>query len=143
MRKVHLSLPLVVTFCLEMARFAAADEPASVERLIYPRQMLVCPDNLLRACCDIYCCKPLPCIPCLGHGCCQDNYCSKPCPRVPGFCQSCVKDCYCRKPCPDLCRPIAADYFSCVPLSATCAGRGASNGNRPSQEPHFTASTTP
>ena len=139
MRKVSLSLSLVVPLCLALSRFAIAEEPVGVERLVYPRQVLVCPDALLRSCCDIDCSKPLPCIPCLDYGCCKDDYCSKPCPCIPGFCQSCGPDCYCRKPCPNLCRPLAADYFSCAVSNAVCAGRGASNGNLPLQEPHSPA----
>lgn len=109
-----------IAFC-NVIGFAAAEESDNVPRSIYPVNALTCPNSLLRACCDIYCPKPLPCIKPFCRGCRKDDYCSKPCPRIECYCRTCSSNCYCGKPCPDLCRPIAADYFVCVKRCSGCA----------------------
>ena len=48
-----------------------------------PNGVLVCPDALLRGCCDGYCSKIQPCIPCYRRGCGCDDYCCKPSPMHP------------------------------------------------------------
>jgi hypothetical protein len=96
-----------------------ADEPCTTSASIFSKCSLVCPDALLRGCCCIYCPKPLPCVPCLCC-CCPDDYCCKPCPCIPCY-HGGVCDCYCPKPCPDLCRPIAANFYTCD-AGASCEG---------------------
>ena len=76
-------------------------------------ETIVCPNDLLCACCNIYCQKPQPCIPCFASGC-GVTYCPKPLPRVHCFAIACSAHCYCPKPCPNLCQPIAADYYRCA-----------------------------
>jgi hypothetical protein len=105
---------LLMVFGLTFVRLTSAQEPAAPQPSLYPIHSLVCPDNLLRACCDAYCPKPQPCIPCFcsGWGTC---YCAKPEPCIPCFDAGRTSNCYCQKPCPYPCRPIAADYYRCVP----------------------------
>lgn len=99
----------VIAFLI--AAIATAEEPRATTESLFSTRSLVCPDVLLRGCCCIYCPKPLPCVRCLCC-CCPDDYCCKPCPCVRCY-QGGVCDCYCPKPCPVLCRPIAADYYTC------------------------------
>ena len=108
---------------LTLARPTTAQEPVETQGSSYPFQNFVCPDELLRACCPIYCRKPQPCIPCFVNGC-GVAYCPKPLPCIPCF-AGYSADCYCPKPCPNLCRPIAADYYRCVEKRAECAGPAA------------------
>ena len=109
-----ISISAVLGFWLLMAGPTLADELVEPKQAFYPFQTMVCPDALLRACCDLYCSKPQPCIPCFVNGC-GVAYCPKPLPCIPCYIGGCTADCYCPKPCPDLCRPIASDYFRCVP----------------------------
>jgi hypothetical protein len=112
---------VVVGACLGLTLVATANESDVVARSLYPSQAWTCPEALLRGCCDTYCPKPQPCISCFCRTCGVDVYCCKPCPCVPIYRACCGPDCFCRKPCPDLCRPLAADYFSCAGWCATCA----------------------
>jgi hypothetical protein len=48
-------------------------------------------------CCDNYCPKLLPCVPCAPRGCC-DSYCPKPMPWTKPLCY-CGPNDYCPKPC--------------------------------------------
>src|SRR5689334_4574435 len=63
-------------------------------------------------CCDDYCSKPLPPVPC-GPGCCCDNYCCKPLPPVP--CNPCCNCCdnYCPKPLP-CAKAICFPWYRCI-----------------------------
>jgi hypothetical protein len=101
--------------------FASAQGSQGGPSSIYPANALTCPHSLLRACCDIYCPKPMPCIKAFCRGCRKDDYCSKPAPTIPCYCRTGTSYCYCPKPCPDLCRPIAADYFACAQWHSRCA----------------------
>lgn len=114
-----LSTLLVLTASFALVRVTAAQEPVDANRSLFPFQALVCPDKLLRACCDFYCSKPQPCIGCSSsaYGEC---YCGKPQPCIPCYGGGYAAHCYCPKPCPSLCRPIAADYFRCVDRDADC-----------------------
>jgi hypothetical protein len=110
---------LTVWVCLACASLATAQEPAAPPCSLYPLQKLVCPNDLLRACCDTYCRKPQPCIPCFCSGC-GNCYCSKPLPCIPCFDVGCTSHCYDEKPCPNLCQPIAADFYRCVSGRTGC-----------------------
>lgn len=96
---------------LLLSNAALAEEPCTTSGSLLSKCSLVCPDALLRGCCCIYCPKPMPCVPCMCC-CCPDDYCCKPCPCVPCY-HGGACDCYCPKPCPNLCRPIAADFYTC------------------------------
>lgn len=48
-------------------------------------------------CCDNYCPKPQPCVPCAPLGCCND-YCAKPYPCPPCRLCYCGLNDYCPKP---------------------------------------------
>jgi hypothetical protein len=120
-RKTRLIAILAATVCLGIVGVASADEPTGVASSFNPLRSLTCPEALLRGCCDNYCPKPLPCVNYICCICGPDDYCGKPCPCVRCF-WGCCPDCYCRKPCPDLCRPLAADYFTCAGSSVRCAG---------------------
>jgi hypothetical protein len=109
---------IALAACLALSRMAAGQ--ASANQPLYPLGTLVCPDNLLRACCDLYCPKPLPCVCCHCFGRTNDCYCCKPQPCIDCFRGPYKADCYCPKPFPDLCRPIFADYFRCVPTANGC-----------------------
>ena len=124
MRQVILTASFAAAMSIGLVRLALADEPASVAPATLPLQALTCPGVLLRGCCDIYCPKPLPCFACYCRDCGTDDYCEKPCPWVPCFRGCGTGYCYCCKPCPDLCRPLAADYFTCAQRSAACACSG-------------------
>ena len=117
---------MLLTVCVGIAlgRLAMAQEPAAPRQSLYPFHTLVCPNDLLRACCNTYCKKPQPCIGCFCSGC-GDCYCPKPLPCIPCFDVGRTSNCYCQKPCPDFCRPIAADYYRCVPGCAGCTESGA------------------
>jgi hypothetical protein len=117
-----------LAFGLGVTCFLAAQPPTDFGRSIYPDQAMVRPTELLRCCCDNYCRKTLPCITDFCAVRLPDNYCSKPCPCVPCYDAPCASECYCRKQCPDLCRPLAADYFSCATCSAGCAEPVSTNG---------------
>jgi hypothetical protein len=120
MRRVLLLILCVGMLAGGGLRSAFATEPAAAPESIYPSQQLVCPTELLGGCCGVYCPKPMPCIRCF-FGCRCDDYCSKPIPCVPCYRESCTAYRYCGKPCPDLCRPLAADFFTCAGLNADCA----------------------
>lgn len=111
---------VAVALCVGLFRMACSEEPTNIGPGIYPLRELTCPTPLLRSCCDNYCSKPLPGINCPCCICGPDDYCCKPLPFIPCF-RGCCPDCYGSKPCPDLCRPIAADYYSCDGWSAGCA----------------------
>ena len=129
MKRVQLETILAMMLCVKFSQFVVAEEPAGVEQSLYPWHALVCPDALLRGCCDIYCPKPLPCKSCLCRGCGKVDYCGKPCPCVPCFRNHCTRDCYCRKQCPEPCRPLFCDYFTCPGWGAGCA-KSASGGTK-------------
>jgi hypothetical protein len=112
---------LFVAICLGVADRSSAQQPAAVGPNIYPYQALTCPTALLQSCCDNYCRKPLPCITDFCTARLPDDYCAKPCPCVPCYPGYCNADCYSRKPWPDLCRPLAADYYTCCSWNANCA----------------------
>jgi hypothetical protein len=139
MRFVLNCLVLALPFGMALVGCAAADEPTPVSRPLspcYPWHGSVCPDILLRSCCDDYCAKPQPCIPCYCCRCGPDDYCAKPCPCVPCYRECCTPDCYCRKPCPDLCRPLTGDYFTCGCACGSGRGRcagGCTSGINPPQ----------
>jgi hypothetical protein len=109
----------VLGFWLLIAGSTLGNESVEPQRAFYPFQTMVCPDALLRACCDYYCRKPLPCIPCFVNGC-GVAYCPKPLPCIPCYVGGCTADCYCPKPFPNLCRPIMSDYFRCVSERDKC-----------------------
>lgn len=117
---------LAVALCIGLVRMACCDEPTAVAPGIYLLRDLTCPAPLLRGCCDNYCSKPLPGINYLCCICGPDDYCCKPLPCIPCF-RGCCPDDYCSKPCPDLCRPIAADFYSCNGWNAGCAVPFSSN----------------
>jgi hypothetical protein len=120
------STPIAAIFAIALCGVAAAQEAAGVDRNVYPRQALTCPDALLRGCCDIYCPKPIPCVSCFSFGCGKDDYCRKPYPCIPCLNTWCTSGCYCKKPFPDLCRPLAADYFICAGWGTACGEPNAS-----------------
>lgn len=66
-------------------------------------------------CCDNYCPKPMPCIPCVPLGKCPDNYCRKPTPCIMSPVRGCCPDNYCRKPLPYLCWPVDHCNYRCPP----------------------------
>jgi hypothetical protein len=118
-------LPFVaVLVAVGFCGVTSADESGSLARSIYPLQALTCPEALLRGCCDKYCPKPQPCLPCFCHGCAKDDYCCKPCPCILNYHGGCAADCYCRKPCPELCRPLFSDYSTCAGYGVGCTGMG-------------------
>lgn len=99
----------------------AAEQAQSTTLQLYPVNALTCPKALLRGCCVTYCPRPTPGIRCFCQACSPVTYCKKPCPLVPHYSGGCGIA-YCPKPCPDLCRPLAADAFACVP--GTCRPTG-------------------
>lgn len=120
MKRVLLGMASIVMLCTALVSFLAAEEASEPQQPIQPLRMLTCPTDLLRGCRDLYCPKPLPCpTPLCGE--CGNDYCRKPCPSVRCFGGCRGADCYCRKPCPNLCRPLAADYFTCAEGSDGCA----------------------
>jgi hypothetical protein len=129
MRQLVRTTSVAITLCSIFVELAAAQEPSSVPQSIYPWHAFVCPDALLRGCCNIYCPKPIPCIKAFCRGCCKDCYCSKPYPCIPCYCRTGTSYCYCNKPGPDLCRPIAADYFTCVERRDGCAAVEGANSS--------------
>ncbi len=133
MKHVLLTASLAVAHCMGLIGVAAAEESLGVERSISPMQALTCPSALLRGCRDIYCPKPLPCISRFCHGCGKDDYCGKPIPCVPCYRGCCRPECYFRKPGPDLCRPLAAEYYTCEAGTAGCreSGTDTENATRP------------
>jgi hypothetical protein len=99
---------------------AARASENAVASALYPEQALICPQYLLRGCCDNYCSKPIPCVRPFCHCCGPNDYCRKPCPCVSCYRSSCCTGCYCGKPCPDLCRPLWGDYFTCAIGDCDC-----------------------
>jgi hypothetical protein len=120
MRSVFAASMALTVFCSGALQVPAADQTSGVASL-FPSNALTCPDALLRGCCGNYCPKPTPCISGFGKSCCPDVYCPKPCPFIPCIRSGCGVT-YCPKPCPDLCRPLAADFFVCVPDDGCSAG---------------------
>lgn len=118
-----LTLVCLALTCATFTGTSTAQQFAQPATCMYPQQAMVCPSDLLRACCDDYCRKPCPCVPgfCSARSC--DDYCRKPGPVIPCFsgCTDC--GCYCRKPWPDLCRPLAADYRTCCGSCTNCVAR--------------------
>jgi hypothetical protein len=112
--KDALSMSLAVA-CIALVRMTLAQEPLEDKRPIYPFQTAVCPNTLLRACCDFYCPKPQPCICCCSIDRANGCYCGKPQPCIGCFRGPFTSNCYCEKPFPHLCRRIFADYFHCPP----------------------------
>jgi hypothetical protein len=119
MRRAAIAAMLIASMNT-VARFAQSEELADDLTSILPHTSLVCPDALLRACCDDYCPKRPPCIPCFNRCCGCDDYSGKPEPCIACYRGGCL-DCYCPKPCPNLCRPLVADYFTCAKGRAACA----------------------
>jgi hypothetical protein len=68
-------------------------------------------------CCDVYCSKPLPMLPCRPECTLCDDYCPKPYPTI-CLGKSCCPDDYCPKPCPVPLPPIC---YKCVTLPDCCA----------------------
>lgn len=114
-----LGIALIVALASGTVRIARSGEPVSDPPRNVPHASLVCPDVLLRACCDDYCPKRPPCIPCYNRCCGCDDYCGKRSPCIPCY-QGGSCDCYCPKPCPELCRPLIADYFTCSNGPTAC-----------------------
>lgn len=79
-------------------------------------------------CCDDYCRKPCPRIPCRPTQVECDDYCRRPEPCVPRPCVTCVDD-YCRKPFPKTCWPVNA-HVQCIPY---CEGASGPEGSAPSE----------
>jgi hypothetical protein len=130
MRQIAIAL-ISAQLYLGLARIASCDEPASGAPTILPLQSLTCPEALIKGCCDTYCPKPQPCITCYCPTYGANCYCRKPCPCVTCFRAVCGL-CYCPKPCPNLCRPLAADFFTCAegrPGCAQATGCGARCGD--------------
>ena len=95
----------------------AAEPPAVAAPL--PRRFNVC----CTWCCDDYCRKPLPVVPCPTRGC-VDDYCRKPMTPVPPCLGCWHPNDYCRKPltgCPQNCEP----WYVCVPMSPPGEGNKA------------------
>jgi hypothetical protein len=122
---------ITLTICLSGTRRLSAGDSGGVDSSRYPIHALTCPDALLRGCCGVYCPKPTPCITGFCRGCGPSLYCPKPCPFIPCFWGGCGVA-YCPKPCPDLCRPLAADFFVCVPSSGGGTGPAACSSATPS-----------
>jgi hypothetical protein len=119
MRRV-VSVLLGIGCCLFSYGPANAEMQQEPEWSHYRSELLVYPNELLRACCPIYCPKPQPYIPCFSSGC-GVGYCPKPLPCVGCFATGCSANCYCPKPCPNLCRPIAADDYHCAKARPDCS----------------------
>jgi hypothetical protein len=118
------SVLLGIGFCLISYGPANAEIPQEPERSLYRHALLVCPNELLCACCTVFCPKPQPCIPCFSSRSCS-KYCPKPFPCVPCFRSGCSANCYSPKPCPNLCRPLAADDYRCGEERTDCLESGA------------------
>ena len=75
-------------------------------------------------CCDDYCRKPLPCVPCLTFAPSCNAYCRKPEPCLPCYCPGWCPDTYCPKPLPKFCWPVLNEFYRCPPGkdAATCSG---------------------
>ena len=112
----------VAMLFIALSGLAAAEESAGEQRPIQSPSTATCPNALLRACCDVYCPKPQPCISSLHVVCGKDDYCRKPCPCVRCLGGCCATDSYCRKPCPNLCRPLVAEFFTCASCGDEYAG---------------------
>lgn len=102
--KSAVSVILAIAFCLMADGPASAESPQVPERSIYRFESLVCPNLLLRACCNRYCPKPQPCIQVFSSGCGR-KYCPKPFPWIPCFPSGCSGNCYEPKSYPNLCVP--------------------------------------
>jgi hypothetical protein len=118
--RLAVALLLGIGFSLNPYQLAIAEVAQEREQPLCSTGALVWPSELLRACCNVYCPKPQPCIPCFSRGC-GIGYCPKPLPCVPCFAAGCSENCYCPKPCPDLCRPIGADDYRCAEARTDCA----------------------
>jgi hypothetical protein len=114
MRRAAFLAFIAMAACVGMVHVAVGQQPNGGTTLFYPSQQLTSPEVLLHGCCDDYCRKPMPCLNDFCATPLGDVYCRKPCPCVPCFPSYCGHDCYCRKPYPDLCRPLAADFFTCA-----------------------------
>jgi hypothetical protein len=125
---------LAAAVSVGLAQFALAELPADGAECVYAAPQLVCPECLLRGCCNNYCGKPIPCQRPFCDFCCVNCYCRKPCPCVPCYCRSCSGSCYCDKPFPCMCRPIAADYYSCPVGCSGCAKWGCDCQNAASSD---------
>lgn len=79
-------------------------------------------------CCDDYCRKPCPRIPCRPTNCECDDFCRRPEPCVPRPCLTCVDD-YCRKPLPRTCWPMNPHTY-CIPY---CSASGSPEAGSPSE----------
>ena len=127
----HTRFYTLVGFCawFMIIRVAAAQTPPDSDSTLYPMERAVCPDELLRACCEDYCRKPQPCVCFHCFARTSDCYCCKPMPHIGCYKGSCLSDCYCEKPFPDLCRAIWADYFRCVVNPGDCMRTQASDSD--------------
>jgi hypothetical protein len=119
MKSISAAFVASLICCCGTHDLPAADQTGVAKSSLYPVHALTCPEALLRGCCGVYYPKPLPCMTGFCRGCRPDNYCPKECPSVSCFRGRCGFT-YCPKPCPDLCRPLAADFFVCVPRSQRC-----------------------
>lgn len=62
-------------------------------------------------CCDDYCPKSMPCVPCAPNGCCND-YCAKPMPCTAPL-NYCGPNDFCPKPCNMYLPPCWPAWYSC------------------------------
>jgi hypothetical protein len=102
---------MLLLHCL--TELAAGQPPASHSPAPFTPSNLIHPDTLLSGCCDDYCRKPLPCASPYCPACTAECYCRKPLPYAACDSFDRAADSYDRKPFPNLCRPLAAHYFSC------------------------------
>lgn len=120
MNRRLLAIIAVTSICGGWAGNALGEEPKLGSNWPFGVGMLIYPESLLRACCDTYCPKPLPCPP-TGICTASDCYCGKPIPCIAPF-TACCADCgYCFKPCPELCRPLSPHFFWCAGSNPPCA----------------------
>jgi hypothetical protein len=121
---------------------ALAERTAGAVRSADRTPKWVYPQTLLHGCCPIYCPKPLPHLPCWCYGCGCDDYCGKQRPNVPCYRGGCC-DYYCPKPYPCLCRPLAADFYTCAEESTNCTGWNSPNGHSTTLAPKGPSQVTP
>lgn len=125
----RLSSALVIGVCV--TRVVAADSTTDESSSSAPPHNYVCPSALLHGCGCCYCPKPMPCIKPYCPQCCCDDYCCKPIPCVHCFCGPWRCDSYCPKPMPCVCRPLAADFYTCDTGSACnrCSNRSSTESS--------------
>lgn len=108
----RICIGLVVGLC--WAHVAAAESTTDERSNAELPDKYVCSSALLSGCPGNYCAKPMPCIKAYCPGCGDDDYCCKPMPGVQSFCGPWRCDRYCPRPFPCLCRPLAADFYTCA-----------------------------